>query len=324
MKDLILVTGSTGFIATQTVLRLLDEGYRVRGTVRSQKKGDALRKLVASYRDDAPLEIAVADLLEDEGWSAAMKGCDGLFHMASPFPGGDIEDEDKLLAPAVEGTERVLKAAKAAGIPRAVLTSSVAAVAYGVPTRPNGVFTEKDWSDPQGDGISTYAKSKVLAERKAWDVVADGGPALTTINPSLVLGPMIEDDHGTSIGMIRSLLSGEMDKIPAAAFGIVDVRDVVSAHIKAFEMDSAKGERFIVSDAFMTMEEVVADLRNAYPSLSEHFPTELEDGAIEHRVPSAKKASETLGIEFTPASHAIVATAQCLIDRKLVDAPVAR
>ena len=163
MKDLVLVTGSTGFIASQTVIRLLDEGYRVRGTVRSEKKGQALRDLVAIHRKDAQLEIAVADLLKDEGWSEAMEGCTGLFHMASPFPGGDVEDEDKLLAPAVEGTERVLTAARAAGIPRAVVTSSVAAVAYGVPERPDGVFTEKDWSDPQGDGISAYARSKVLA-----------------------------------------------------------------------------------------------------------------------------------------------------------------
>lgn len=316
MTETILVTGGSGFIATHTILKLLGKGYRVRATVRSDDKGEKLQGVI-SDNGGGEIELAEADLLEDEGWRAAMAGCSGLFHMASPFPAGSPDDEDELIKPALEGTRRVLKTAHDAGIKRAVLTSSVAAVAYGTPARPEGSFTEDDWTDPDGD-VTAYVKSKTLAERAAWDLVKEqGGPALSVINPSLVLGPMVEDDHGTSVGLVRAVLSGKMDELRAQGLGVVDVRDVAEAHVLAYEKDAAIGERFIASSDFMAFEHIAQVLREAFPDRADTITSKVADGEVEPRAPSSKKASDILGIDFISGRDAIIATAESLIRRGL-------
>jgi dihydroflavonol-4-reductase len=247
-----------------------------------------------------------------------MSGCTGLFHMASPFPGNDPENEDEVIKPALEGTKRVIAAADEAGIKRAVLTSSVAAIAYGTPARPGGVFTEDDWTDTEG-GVNTYVKSKTLAERAAWDLAnQQGGPALSVVNPSLVLGPLVEDDHGTSVAIIRRLLSGRMDEIPARGLGVVDVRDVALAHIRAFERDAAIGERFITSAEFMTFEGLANLVRADFPDLADRIPTAVEEGEVERRAPSSTKAAKLLDIDFISGRESLAATCRDLIERGLV------
>ena len=187
----VLVTGVSGFIAKHCAAELLRHGYRVRGTVRSPGKADAVRKTLAAHADASRLDFVVADLLSDAGWTDATTGVHGVLHLASPFPLVQPKDESELIRPAVEGTLRVLRAAKAAGVKRFVQTSSTVAVLFGHGSGHPNPYTEADWTDVDGPHVTAYAKSKTLAERAAREFVAREYPELhyASVNPGLVLGP---------------------------------------------------------------------------------------------------------------------------------------
>ncbi|CAN5161487.1 aldehyde reductase [soil metagenome] len=166
--------------------------------------------------------------------------------MASPFPAGPPAHEDELIAPAREGTLRVLRAARDAGVSRVVLTSSFAAIGYGVPVDGH-VFDETDWSDPDSRDITAYSKSKTLAERAAWDFIAREGGALelAVVNPVVVFGPAWGIELSTSVEIVRRLLAGALPGLPRLTFGAVDVRDVADLHLRAMTDPAANGERFL-------------------------------------------------------------------------------
>src|SRR6185295_4892244 len=173
------------------------------------------------------LELVEADLTADAGWSEAVAGCTHVQHVASPFPAEVPKHEMDLIRPAVDGTLRVLRACAAAGtVKRVVLTSSVAAVAFGHADGADYVRTEADWSEPER--CDAYPKSKTLAERAAWDFVASLPPErrfeLAVINPGFVLGPFLNADAGTSGEVVRKLLAREMPACPEIGFAPVDVR----------------------------------------------------------------------------------------------------
>src|ERR1700722_9691368 len=178
-NELVLVTGGSGFIAAHAILQLLNAGYRVRTTVRSLKREPEGRAMLkAGGADPGPaLSFNAADLMSDLGWPEAAAGCDFVLHVASPFPLKVPENEDELIIPARDGALRVLRASRDAGVKRVVLTSSFAAIGYGHPLT-DKPFTEQDWTDPTGPGVSPYVKSKTLAERAAWDFIAREGGAL--------------------------------------------------------------------------------------------------------------------------------------------------
>ena len=182
------------------------------------------------------------------------QGCDYVLHVASPFPAGRPSHEDELIVPAREGTLRVLRAARGAGVRRVVLTSSFAAIGYGHPPRA-APFDEKDWTPPAA-GVSAYAKSKTLAERAAWDFVAGegGGLELAVVNPVAVFGPVLGPDYSTSIQLVKRMLDGAMPGNPQLYFGVVDVRDVADLHVLAMTQEAARGERFLaVAGDFMSL-----------------------------------------------------------------------
>ncbi len=244
--EFVLVTGGSGFLGLHCIAALLREGYQVRTTVRSLAVVDEVRAAVSEAGVDASgLEFAPADLTQDKGWIEAVAGCDYVLHTASPFPMGAPAHEDELLGPAVGGVERVLGAAVDAGVRRVVLTSSAAAVAYGVPLR-DRPFTEADWSDPTGP-IDAYAKSKTLAERRAWELVAGTGTELVSVNPVLILGPLLGRRPGTSLQIVQRLLRGAYPALPRLSFGVVDVRDVADLHVLALRSPEAAGQRLIAS-----------------------------------------------------------------------------
>ena len=152
----ILVTGASGFVAIHTIIQLLEQGYAVRGTIRSLKKEADLRKTISRYvQANDRLEILPADLEQAAGWEGAMSGVETVLHVASPFPLFEPEKEDDLIIPAVQGTLRVLRAAHKAGVKRVVQVSSVAAISSGH-NGENKTFTEADWSDLTKD-IGAYA-----------------------------------------------------------------------------------------------------------------------------------------------------------------------
>uniref|UniRef100_UPI00245524C8 NAD-dependent epimerase/dehydratase family protein n=1 Tax=Nocardia cyriacigeorgica TaxID=135487 RepID=UPI00245524C8 len=135
MGTRVLVTGATGFIAGHVIAELLNHGYAVRGTVRSLTDARKREHLVElAERVGGEIDFAAADLDRDEGWAAAVAGCDHVLHVASPFPSAPPDDEQEMIDTAVNGTLRVLRGAAAAGAGRrGVGASTIAAHAHRHP-----------------------------------------------------------------------------------------------------------------------------------------------------------------------------------------------
>ena len=245
--EIVLITGISGFIAKHCAIDLLQHGYRVRGTVRSKAKSDEVKATLNQHCDTSKLEFVQADLMSDKGWDAAMQGVWGVLHVASPFPLNEPKDPEELIRPAVDGTMRVLKAAVAAQVPRFVQTSSTVAVAFGHPKERTAPFTEDDWTVVDNPGVSSYGRSKTLAERAARDFMAKEHPAMhyATVNPGFVLGPLLDRDMGSSGEAIQMFLRGKYPGCPKLAFPVVDVRDVAKMHRLALETSEPSGGRYL-------------------------------------------------------------------------------
>lgn len=260
MQKAVFVSGGSGYIAGFLIRQLVAEGWMVHTTVRSLAREAAVRELLAV--DNSRVKFFVADLMADAGWGEAMAGCSTCAHVASPLPSGVPKDADELIVPARDGALRALKAAKAAGVQRFVMTSSVAAISYG---RGRGVhhFTEADWTDLSQPGLTPYIQSKTVAERAARDWMAREGGAMEycSICPSVVLGPVWSRDYSSSVMVVRALLDGRMAACPDIGFGIVDVRDVADLHVRALSAPNMAGERFIASGRFVKLREVADILR---------------------------------------------------------------
>ncbi len=337
----VLVTGATGFIASHCIVKLLERGHTVRGTARSTSRTGALNMLLSDYMDaETDVPLMAADLQRDNGWDDAVAGVDAILHVASPIPEALPRDADELIVPARDGALRVLRAAKAAGVNRVVMTSSVAAIAYGWGDARPDVLTEEHWSNPDNIKDNTaYTRSKTIAEKAAWDYVAGEGEGLklTTINPSAVLGPVMGSDFSASLQIVTQLMQGKLPALPRVGFQIVDVRDVAEAHVLALENDVSIGQRYAVADDFMWFSEVATLLRDAYPNHPKKIPSGEMPGWLlklmaplnppvkqilselgKRRYVSSEKARSELGWSPLSAREAVLAAADSLLHHKVV------
>ncbi|TGK04965.1 aldehyde reductase [Leptospira semungkisensis] len=271
----VLVTGGSGFLGSHIISQLLGEGHTVRTTVRNLKRETEVRAMLKEAGIDAGdrLSFFEADLEKDSGWKEAAQGCDYVMHVASPFPANVPKHEDELIIPAREGTMRVLKASRDAGVKRVVLTSSFAAIGYGhkAQTIP---FDETSWTNLNAN-VPAYNKSKTIAEKAAWDFIHQEGNGLelSVINPVGIFGPALGSDFASSLVLLQRLLSGAMPGCPEIYFGVVDVRDVTDLHVKAMTHPDAKGERFLaVSGNFIPMIEIANILRANLGKAAEKVP----------------------------------------------------
>ena len=334
-RELVLVTGGSGFVGAYCILELLNSGYTVRTTVRSLKREAEVRAMLKVGGCDAGdrLTFVAADLGADAGWAEAVAGCGYVLHVASPLPPAAPKNEDELIVPAREGTLRVLRASRDAGVKRVVLTSSFAAIGYGHPER-KAPFDETVWTNPDND-VAAYPKSKTLAERAAWDFIETegGGLELSAINPVAVFGPVLGPDYSASIMLIQRLLDGALPGCPQIYFGVVDVRDVADLHIRAMTHPAAAGERFLAAAGdFISMSAMARVLKSRMGAAAKRVPTRqlpnwllriaaLRDPAVKVILPelgkmksgSNEKARRVLG--WTPRSNeeAIVATGESLV-----------
>ena len=262
MKN-ILVTGASGYIAKHCIAELIKEGFSVKGTVRDLQKGVTVKEDLENYlNQQIDIEFAETTLDNNNGWDEAVKGCDTIMHVASPFPRRYIENEDDLIIPAKEGTLNVLNAAKNAGIERVVITSSNAAISYGHEDK--DTFDENCWTNIDADSVTAYTKSKTIAEKSAWDFVSKNPEIkLTAINPVLVWGPGIGNHlHSSSLAIYKMLFKKEQPMVPKIIIPTVDVRDVAKMHVSALKIDESIGKRFLLSENTYWMKDISQCLKD--------------------------------------------------------------
>jgi nucleoside-diphosphate-sugar epimerase len=336
----VLVTGGSGFIGAWCVIELLRRGYVVRATIRDLKRAGAVRSMIASEVDPGDrLALVETQLTEDRGWAEAVEGCSSVLHVASPLPPRQPRDARTLITPARDGALRVLRASAAAGVQRVVMTSSVAAITL-TPALPRpDPLTEEHWTDPQHPEASPYAQSKTLAEQTAWAFMRDssGSMSLTTINPVVVIGPVLGRDYSFSVQVIERLLRGAAPGLPRLGFPLVDVRDVADLHIRAMSAPEAAGERFIATGRFLWASEVADILRTRLGPQARKVPTRrvpnwvirlaaVFDSSLRFITPeldrqrnySSEKAQRLLGWTARPVEDSIVDCARSLIRHGVV------
>jgi dihydroflavonol-4-reductase len=271
----VLVTGGSGFIGSWCVIGLLQQGYTVRTTVRSLGRESAVRSAIGKVVDPQDrLSFHATGLTVDAGWDAAASGCDYILHVASPVAVSEPKNADELIVPARDGTRRAVGAALRAGVKRVVLTSSVAAASPRAGAR-ESVSDETVWTDLDDPKVSAYSRSKTLAERTAWDLIRASGGATTlaTVNPSVVLGPVLSRDFSASVQVVERLLSGGVPGLPRLGFCFVDVRDVADLHIRAMTAPEAAGQRFIAAGDFAWIADLAALLRARLGDAANKVPT---------------------------------------------------
>jgi dihydroflavonol-4-reductase len=285
------------------------------------------------------IEFVEADLNSDAGWDTAAIGAKYVLHVASPVPVSDPKNDDELIRPARDGTLRALKAARDAGVKRVVMTSSISAIIYGRGVREKP-FTEEDWTDETNrSDTSPYDRAKTIAERAAWAWLAaeGGGLELVTVNPGLVLGPVLGSDFSASIEAIKKLMDGSIPALPRFGFNVVDVRDIARLHVLAMTTPEAAGQRFIGSGDFYWMSDVAKMLKQGLGDKAKKVPSipvpdfvarivALFDPIVRGRLfelgkrrpVSSEKARRMLGWTPRPVTETVLDTARSLQASNLV------
>lgn len=338
-EQMVLVTGGAGFIAAHCILKLLKEGYRVRATLRDLSREAAVRAMLHEGGVDArdQLTFIKADLSNDQNWNEAVKDCAYVMHVASPTPKLNFKHEDEMIVPAREGVLRVLLASKEAGVKRVVLTSAIGAIVYGHPKQ-TAPYDETVWTDTTH--APAYQKSKTLAEKAAWEFMAQSGDdmELAVVNPAAVMGPVLGPDYSHSIYLVKNLLTGKMAGCPKINSCFVDVRDVADLHYLAMINPHARGERFIATGGeSIWLVEVAKILKanlgsKAGKVKAMQLPNTvlriaaLKDPMVKSMIPllgipmnlTSAKAVNLLGWSPRTPEEAIVATAESLIRLNLL------
>jgi len=332
MTDTVLVTGISGFIASNVAAKLLGQGYAVRGTVRNKAKGQRIvESLAAEGTDTSNLELVEANLSSDMGWKTAVQDCRYVQHIASPFPLDAPSDREALVPAARAGAMRVIEQALGAGAERVVMTSSMVSM-IGQPGRGDHMLVkESDWSDPDWRPLTAYPVSKTRAERAVWDYVKsqDLESRLTTVCPGLVFGPDPYNNGGASLEIIKGLFTGKFPMMPKIAYPIVDVRDCAALHVKAMTAPNAGGRRLMAASDTLWISDIAEILRESYPKaklptrimpnlivkIAAIFDTSIKgivpDVGIFHEADAAYVSSLT-GVIPRPAKEAVLAAADSL------------
>jgi dihydroflavonol-4-reductase len=339
-EGLVVVTGGSGYIAGYCIAELLSNGWRVRTTIRNLARAEETRATIGKIAANAgAIEFTAADLNADLGWANAVGGADYVLHVASPVSAVVPKNDDELVRPARDGALRVLKASRDAGVKRVVMTSSIAAIAYGRGERAQP-FSEVDWSDETNLQETTpYGRSKTMAERAAWAwQKAEGGALeLVTVNPVIVLGPVLGSDFSASLEVIKKLLDRSVPALPRLGFSLVDVRDVAKLHLLAMTAPEASGQRFIASSDFYWMKEIAKILKQELGDKARNVPSiSIPDFLVrifamfdpvlrgrlfdlgKRRLVSSDKARRILGWTTRPTRETILDTAMSLLAQGLV------
>jgi dihydroflavonol-4-reductase len=340
MTGKVLLTGISGWIAKHTAIELLNKGYEVLGTVRNKDLIDQTKETIKKHAPIEKLSFIELDLLKDDGWDEAAKGCKYIFHIASPFPMKVSRDREFLLPVAVDGTLRVLNAGINAGVEQIIKTSSIVAM-FRKPNRSNPyTFGENDWTDENWiEGVNDYFLSKTKAEKAAWELMESKGlkSKLTTINPGGVFGDALDKKGGTSIEYVRQFLKGKFPGAPKFAVLISDVKDIAKAHVACIGNNKVGGRRLIVGKEVKKLVELSQLMAEAMPEYAKKLPKkELPnfmvklisyiDSSAKMMIPDlgilmqtdTSYAEELLGFKFKPAKDCITENAKSVVQLGLV------
>nr|APG32499.1 putative cinnamoyl-CoA reductase 4 [Freesia hybrid cultivar] len=303
----VCVTGAGGFVASWLVKFLISKGYIVHGTVRdpSDEKNDHLKKLENASEN---LQLFQADLLDSNAIAAAIRGCEGVFHVASPVPSSKVPNpEEELVAPAVTGTLNVLKACSESKVKRVIVVSSLASV-FMLPSWPQDkVMDEECWSDEEYCRTTEnwYCLSKTMAERTAFDYATKHRLDIITVCPSLVLGPLLQAKVNASSSFLISLLKGDRESVENRARHLVDVRDLADALLLVYEKLEASG-RYICSSPAIKVSNLIDILKSMYPQYK--YPKNFIESDKEP--PMSSEKLKMLGWKCRPLKETLIDTVQ--------------
>jgi len=341
----VVVTGASGYIGSWIVRLLLEAGHTVHATVRNPDKPAGLEHLHAlSDRHPGRLRLFRADLLDDGSFDEAMAGAQLVMHTASPFLLSGVTDpQQELVRPALEGTRNVLDSVnRTDSVRRVVLTSSVVAI-YGDARElldvPGRVFTDDHWNTTSSVDHQPYPYSKTVAEREAWRYQQEQDRwDLVTIHPGLVLGPSLTTaSESASLSTMKQFTDGTLlAGAPALTVGVVDVRDVAEAHLRAGYTPEAHG-RYIVNAGSMTLLEIGKTLRAKFGPLYPFPWTTAPKAVIKAIAPLAgltrkyvdlnigyplefdnSRSRDELGLTYRPTSETVTEHFQQMIDDGVV------
>ena len=341
----ILVTGATGYIASWVIKSLLEQGHTVHATVRdlNKKKSFAHLEKIAN-QSSGSLQLFQANLLEPGSFDQAMHGCEVVLHMASPFVVTNYKDAVKdIIEPAVLGTENVLNSVNnTESVKRVVVTSSIASTygdAIDIRQTANNEFDESHWNTTSSETHQPYPYSKVMAERKAWDMQkAQTRWDLVCINPALVLGPSLTPStQSGSVEVLQQFANGmTLAGVPPMWNGIVDVRDVADAHLQAAFNPKAEN-RYIISGGTLSLLEMGKILRQRFGNKFPFPRNQLPKAAFKLLGPfigfsksfvelnmgypiyfNADKSKKELGIHYRNIETSLVEHFQQLLDDGVV------
>ncbi|XP_050367475.1 phenylacetaldehyde reductase [Argentina anserina] len=304
--EVVCVTGGSGCIGSWVVRLLLDRGYTVHATVQDLSDDGETKHLEALEGAPARLRLFQIDLLDYASISAAVHGCSGVFHLASPCTVDQVHNPEKeLLDPAVKGTLNVLTAAELAGVGRVVLTSSSSAITPSPGWPADAVKREDCWTDVEyckQKGL-WYPLSKTLAEKAAWEFSKEKGLDVVVVNPGTVMGDVISPRLNGSMLMLLRLLEGCTETYENFFMGSVHFKDVALAHIIVYENKAASGRHLCV-EAISHYGDFVAKVAELYPGYKvPSLPKDTQPGLLREKT-GAKKLMD-LGIDFIPMDQII-------------------
>jgi len=336
----VMITGATGYVGGMITKKFLEDGLKVHAPIRNPENKEKTKYLeAAAANSSGSITFFKADLLNEGSYDKSMAGCELVVHTASPFISSTKNPQTDLVDPALKGTTNVMNSVrKMDSVKRVVLTSSCVAM-YGdakdTLNYPNQTMTEDLWNTTSSVSRSPYNYSKVVAEKKAWEMTDNQKRFdLVVINPSFVLGPGLSP-HQTSesYNIIKQFGDGSM-KMGSADLnmGCVDVRDVAEAHFKAAFTPSAKGRHITNAEnlSFLGLAQMLAPKFGAdYPLPKKNLPKWLvwltgpmagiprqfvKDNVGYPWKADNSKTKRELGIKFRPISETINEFFQFMID----------
>ncbi|MCB2199480.1 NAD-dependent epimerase/dehydratase family protein [bacterium] len=343
----VLVTGATGYVAGWLVKLLLEDGLTVNAAVRDPNNQKKIQHLVdIANASSGTIRFFKSDLLEDGSYAEAMEGCELVYHTASPFSTSVEDPVKQLIEPAVNGTRNVLEQAnRTEAVKRVVLTSSCAAI-YGdnadVHRAPNGILTEEVWNTSSTSTHQPYSYSKVSAEKEAWKIAGEQSRwDLVVINPSFVMGPSMNPKQTTSesFQLVKQLGDGTLKSgVPRMGIGVVDVREVAFAHMKAGFLPEAEGRHILSghnSSFYGLAQALLPTFGDRYPIPKRALPKSLVwllgpmiNKALTRKTVSLNvdvafkadntKSREKLGVEYRPLEESMRDMFQQMIDEGLL------